>query len=101
MVVGIEEEKEWRFYDAGPKSNKVPLVCLHGVSGSADDFFKQILSLAPKGVRILSVGGPCFLPLPAWVAAWRRGEAVSADRTGWVAGAISGLLFPCGMGRWI
>lgn len=34
---------------------KVPLVCLPPVSGTADVFFKQILSLSAKGIRVIAV----------------------------------------------
>lgn len=44
-------------YDSGPKSVKVPLVCLPPVSGTADVFFKQILSLSAKGIRVMAVSG--------------------------------------------
>jgi len=36
---------------------KVPLVCLPPVSGTADVFFKQILSLSAKGIRVMAVSG--------------------------------------------
>lgn len=36
---------------------KVPLVCLPPVSGTADVFFKQILSLSAKGIRVIAVSG--------------------------------------------
>lgn len=45
----------WKYYDAGPKKVSVPLVCLHGVAGAADNFYKLIQSLCPKGYRIISV----------------------------------------------
>jgi hypothetical protein len=34
---------------------KVPLVCLPPVSGTADVFFKQILALSAKGIRVIAV----------------------------------------------
>jgi len=46
-------------YDSGPKNVKVPLVCLPPVSGTADVFFKQILSLSAKGIRVMAVRGSC------------------------------------------
>jgi hypothetical protein len=45
----------WKLYDSGPKSVKVPLVCLPPVSGTADVFFKQILALSAKGIRVIAV----------------------------------------------
>jgi hypothetical protein len=45
----------WKLYDSGPKSVKVPLVCLPPVSGTAEVFFRQILALCAKGIRVLAV----------------------------------------------
>lgn len=42
-------------YDSSPKTIKCPLICLPPVSGTADVFFKQVLGLAAKGYRIISV----------------------------------------------
>lgn len=38
---------------------KVPLVCLPPVSGTADVFFKQMLALSAKGIRVISVRDFC------------------------------------------
>jgi hypothetical protein len=45
----------WKIYDSGPKSVKVPLVCVPPVSGTAEVFFKQILALNAKGIRVIAV----------------------------------------------
>lgn len=45
----------WKIYDSGPKTVQCPLVCLPPVSGTADVFFKQILGLSAKGIRVISV----------------------------------------------
>lgn len=47
-------ERVWKLYDYGPK-DQVPLVCLPGVAGTAEVFFKQITGLCPKGFRVISV----------------------------------------------
>lgn len=49
-------EKSWTIYDAGPRNVRCPLICLPPVSGTADIFFKQILSLSSLGYRVISVG---------------------------------------------
>ena len=51
-------EKSWIIYDAGPKNVRCPLICLPPVSGTADVFFKQILSLSSLGYRVIAVS--CF-----------------------------------------
>jgi maspardin len=45
----------WKIYDSGPKNVKVPLVCVPPVSGTAEVFFKQILALNAKGIRVIAV----------------------------------------------
>ncbi|KAJ6695607.1 ACID CLUSTER PROTEIN 33 [Salix koriyanagi] len=39
--------KQWRYYDFGPKAVP-PLICLPGVAGTADVYYKQIMSLSMK-----------------------------------------------------
>lgn len=46
--------KLWRYYDFGPKSVP-PLICLPGIAGTADVYYKQIMSLSMKGYRVISV----------------------------------------------
>ena len=45
----------WICYDAGPRSVNCPLIFLPPVCGSADAFYKQLLSLSSKGYRVISV----------------------------------------------
>ncbi|CDP09889.1 unnamed protein product [Coffea canephora] len=39
--------KHWRYYDFGPKVVP-PLICLPGITGTADVHYKQIMSLSMK-----------------------------------------------------
>ncbi|KAK8323723.1 hypothetical protein V6Z11_A12G256000 [Gossypium hirsutum] len=39
--------KQWRYYDFGPKVVS-PLICLPGIAGTADIYYKQIMSLSMK-----------------------------------------------------
>ncbi len=55
IPVGALNPQEWVYYDWGPRSYPEPLVCLHGLAGSAESFFLQVTSLAPLGYRVLSV----------------------------------------------
>lgn len=45
----------WTLYDAGPRSIRCPLICLPPVSGRADVFFRQVLSLSGCGYRVIAV----------------------------------------------
>ena len=55
FVVDDDPTKEWKVYDAGPRSVKCPLVCFPPASGTADVFLRQILALTGAGYRVLSV----------------------------------------------
>ncbi|CAI0476823.1 unnamed protein product [Linum tenue] len=39
--------KQWRYYDFGPKTVP-PLICLPGIAGTADVYYKQIMALSMK-----------------------------------------------------
>lgn len=39
--------KQWRYYDFGPKAVP-PLICIPGIAGTADVYYKQIKSLSMK-----------------------------------------------------
>lgn len=65
-IVLEDPEKVWTVYDGGPKTIKTPLICLPPVSGTADIFFKQILSLGAKGFRVISVSYPVYWNFTEW-----------------------------------
>lgn len=54
IAVGVEDEKVWKYYDFGPKTDSTPIVFLPSVAGSADDYYKLILALSPFK-RVISV----------------------------------------------
>eukprot|EP00744_Colponema_vietnamica_P024418 GILI01035628.1.p1 GENE.GILI01035628.1~~GILI01035628.1.p1 ORF type:complete len:333 (-),score=20.81 GILI01035628.1:179-1117(-) len=67
------EESEWSYFDFGPKdSSTVPLVLLHGTSGTADIFYKQLLSLGSKGYRVISAQYPPYWSHDQWVKGFDR-----------------------------
>lgn len=39
--------KQWRYYDFGPKTVP-PLICIPGITGTADVYYKQIMALSMK-----------------------------------------------------
>lgn len=55
IVVDADGAKGWKVYDSNPKTIKCPLICLPPVCGTADIFFRQILGLAAKGYRVISL----------------------------------------------
>lgn len=63
--------KQWRYYDSGPKSVP-PLVCLPGTAGTADVFYKQILSLSSKGYRVIATDAPPVWSHQEWVNSFEK-----------------------------
>eukprot|EP00161_Ancyromonas_sigmoides_P023884 TRINITY_DN757_c0_g1_i11.p1 TRINITY_DN757_c0_g1~~TRINITY_DN757_c0_g1_i11.p1 ORF type:complete len:492 (+),score=111.45 TRINITY_DN757_c0_g1_i11:123-1598(+) len=56
-VVKGNKEYIWKYYDHGDKSAPV-MLCLPGASGTSDCYYHQILSLAAKGMRVISASPP-------------------------------------------
>lgn len=50
----------WRYYDHGPRDVKSPLLFLPQVGGTAETFFKQIVTLGTLGYRVLAVDYPPY-----------------------------------------
>lgn len=63
--------KLWRYYDHGPKSAP-PLICLPGTAGTADVFYKQILSLSSKGYRVIAADAPPVWSHQEWVNSFEK-----------------------------
>ncbi|KZV45315.1 Alpha/beta-Hydrolases superfamily protein isoform 1 [Dorcoceras hygrometricum] len=63
--------KQWRYYDFGPKVVP-PLICLPGTAGTADVYYKQIMSLSMKGYRVIAVDIPRVWNHHEWVLAFEK-----------------------------
>ncbi|KAK6947639.1 Alpha/beta hydrolase fold-1 [Dillenia turbinata] len=63
--------KQWRYYDFGPKAVP-PLICLPGIAGTADAYYKQIMSLSMKGYRVISVDIPRVWNHHEWIQAFEK-----------------------------
>ncbi|KAM7494133.1 hypothetical protein LguiB_028742 [Lonicera macranthoides] len=63
--------KQWRYYDFGPKAVP-PLICLPGTAGTADVYYKQIMSLSMKGYRVISVDIPRVWNHHEWVQSFEK-----------------------------
>ncbi|KAI4327079.1 hypothetical protein L6164_019580 [Bauhinia variegata] len=63
--------KQWRYYDFGPKVVP-PLICLPGTFGTADVYYKQIMSLSMKGYRVISVDIPRVWNHSEWIQAFEK-----------------------------
>ncbi|CAN8237992.1 unnamed protein product [Cochlearia groenlandica] len=63
--------KQWRYYDYGPKTVP-PLICIPGIAGTADVYYKQIMSLSIKGYRVISVDIPRVWNYHDWIQAFEK-----------------------------
>ncbi|XP_026320898.1 maspardin-like [Hyposmocoma kahamanoa] len=72
VVVDSDGSKAWKIFDSGPKSVNCPLICLPPVSGTADIFFKQVMGLACRGVRVISAESPPYWNMKEWCDGFKR-----------------------------
>ncbi|XP_062205875.1 uncharacterized protein LOC133907799 isoform X2 [Phragmites australis] len=63
--------KLWRYYDFGPKVVP-PLVCIPGIAGTADVYYKQIMSLSMKGYRVISIDVPQVWNHHEWIHSFEK-----------------------------
>ncbi|XP_020094332.1 maspardin isoform X4 [Ananas comosus] len=63
--------KQWRYYDFGPKTVP-PLICIPGIAGTADVYYKQIMSLSMKGYRVISIDIPRVWNHQEWIHAFEK-----------------------------
>ena len=71
MATPFPYEAEWVYREYGPKDMPA-LVCLPPLSGTADAFYKQMLSLCLKGYRIVSVTYPQYFSLADFVTGFSQ-----------------------------
>ncbi|RWS31130.1 Maspardin-like protein [Leptotrombidium deliense] len=67
IVVDEDSSKVWTLYDSGPRSVHSPLLCFPPVSGTADVFFLQLMSLTAKGCRVIALQYPTYWTLGEFV----------------------------------
>ncbi|XP_068634871.1 uncharacterized protein [Aristolochia californica] len=63
--------KQWRYYDFGPKVVP-PLICIPGTAGTADVYYKQVMSLSMKGYRVISIDIPRVWSHVEWIQAFEK-----------------------------
>ncbi|KAG7301568.1 hypothetical protein JYU34_014535 [Plutella xylostella] len=72
VVVDSDGAKTWRIFDSGPKTVSCPLICLPPVSGTADIFFRQVMGLSSRGVRVIAAEAPAYWNLKEWCDGFKR-----------------------------
>eukprot|EP00177_Eucheuma_denticulatum_P000492 GFKZ01000864.1.p1 GENE.GFKZ01000864.1~~GFKZ01000864.1.p1 ORF type:complete len:846 (-),score=126.26 GFKZ01000864.1:970-3507(-) len=58
--IGVQHPITWRYYDWGPRTYLEPIICLHSLIGSAESFYQQLISLPPRGYRVISIQIPVY-----------------------------------------
>jgi len=85
-------DRVWKYYDYGPK-DVPPLVLIPGASGTAEVFYKQFLSLCPKGYRLISVQFPAYMTHDAWVKGFDKFlDKLGVDKVHLFGTSIGGYL---------
>ncbi|KAF7138344.1 hypothetical protein RHSIM_Rhsim07G0101700 [Rhododendron simsii] len=84
--------KQWRYYDFGPKVVP-PLVCIPGTAGTADVYYKQVMSLSMKGYRVISVDIPRVWNHHEWIQAFEKFlDAIDVHHVHLYGTSLGGLL---------
>ncbi|PRD29606.1 UNVERIFIED_CONTAM: Maspardin [Trichonephila clavipes] len=93
IIVDQDPTKVWTLYDAGPRNITCPLVCLPPVSGTADVFFNQVMSLSAKGYRVIAVQYPVYWTMKEWVTGFSKLlDFLSIDKVHLFGASLGGFL---------
>lgn len=60
VSIGVSHPVTWRYYDWGPRTYLEPIICIHSLIGSAECFYQQLIFLAPRGYRVISIQIPVY-----------------------------------------
>eukprot|EP01084_Bolivina_argentea_P192821 330952_1 len=66
----ISESEEWLYYDTG--GDKTPLILIPGTTGTANQFFQQLLSLGLRGYRLISVTIPSVFTVELFLKSFNK-----------------------------
>jgi len=95
ISIGSVNERLWKYYDFGPKE-ATPLVCLAGASGTIDVFYRQMISLCPKGYRIISVQFDAYDTHQAWCKGLDRFlDKIAVNKVHLYGTSLGGYLAQC------
>jgi len=93
LIVDDDDRKEWTLYEAGPKHIKCPIICLPPASGSADVFYRQILSLSSAGFRVIAVEYPIYWTMKEFCEGFKRLlDSLQLDKVHIFGASLGGFL---------
>jgi len=88
-------DKDWVFYDWGPK-NVDPLICLPGVTGTAESFYRLLNYLCPRGYRVISAQPPSYTFYASWLRGFDRFlNYLKIPRAHLLGSSLGGYLAQC------
>jgi len=88
-------DKVWKFYDYGPKETEA-LILIPGASGTAEIFYKQFLSLCPKGYRLIAVQFPPYMTHDQWCKGLDKFlDKINVDKVHLFGTSLGGFLAQC------
>jgi len=89
------DEKVWKYYDYGPK-DVIPLILIPGVSGTAEIYYKQFITLCPKGHRVISIQYPAFPSHQEWCIGFEKFlDKLGINKVHLFGTSIGGFLAQC------
>lgn len=93
ITVDSDATKSWRIFDSGPKTITSPLILLPPVSGTADVYYKQLLSLSAKGIRVISCEMPVYWNVKDFCEGFKKLiDHLKLDRVHIFGSALGGYL---------
>ena len=87
-------QQEWTIYDNGPKDDKkCPIIFIPPISGTADTYFIQSLSLSAQGKRSICIDYPAYYSINEWCNGFRRLlDALQLNKVHIFGSALGGFL---------
>lgn len=64
--------KTWSLYDYGPRKVRCPLVMIPPASGTADGFYKLLMTLGAAGFRVIAVDYPVYWKHEDWCVGFMK-----------------------------
>lgn len=93
IVVDDDTSKAWTLYDAGPRNVKCPLICMPPASGTADVFYKQVLSLSTAGYRVIALQYPIYWTMKEFLDGFQKLlDHLDLDRVHIFGASLGGFL---------
>lgn len=68
----VDDDKEWKMFDSGPRSIKFPLICLPPLGSGAEVFYKQMIFLTSLNYRVIALDYPVYWSVEEFATGFRN-----------------------------